>query len=177
MDDKARLLEAFLFTKPGTLSWKEIAAFLEVTQSQAKDAALVVQSSRAGSGVIVLVGEDGATLATAPDLAGILAEAEIRERSVPLSKAQMETLALVLYHGNPTKIDVDEIRSVNSVHALRALLSRGMIAKTGEGRTVRYVVTPEAMAHLGLVGMTDAPEHESIHQQLVTATAPAEPQL
>lgn len=174
--NKARLLEALLFTKPGTLSWRELGGYLDMKPADVRPVAEAVRATyeeRAG-GLSVLLGEDGVTLATAPDLADALAQLEIRERTAPLSKAQMETLALVLYHGSPSKSEVDEIRSVNSVHALRALTSRGLVAKMGDGRAVRYVVTPEALAHLGVAHAADAPEFSVLHEKVLETVTPAE---
>lgn len=170
MDERARLLHAILLTRPGTLSWNEVTNLLGCKKDEARTSAESLSAALEGQGVVLLATGDGCMLATAPDLADTLARLEIRERSTPLSKAQMETLATVLYHGGPAKADIDDIRGVNSVHALRALVSRGLVSKVGEGRNIRYVVTPEALAHLGLTEASAAHDFVSIHGQLTGVT-------
>lgn len=174
MDRHARLLEAILLARPGTLSWSEAASLIGCKKEEARAVAESLAAARTGHGVVLIQSEDGCMLATAPDLADAMAEIEIRERSTPLSKAQMETLATVLYHGSPAKGEVDDIRGVNSVHALRALVSRGLVAKVGDGRNVRYVVTPEALAHLGITDAASAQDFVSIHDQLTGAAPKSE---
>ncbi len=83
------------------------------------------------------------------------------DRPVKLSRAALETLAIVAYRQPVTRGDVEAIRGVNSDSAVTTLLNRGLIAEVGKretvGRPTLYGSTPEFLQHLGLDSMEDLP--------------------
>lgn len=85
-----------------------------------------------------------------------------REESSTLSAAALETLAIIAYNWPITRVEVDEIRGVSSVHHVRKLLLKNLICEMGKsdlpGRPMRYGVTDEFLDYFGLSSIEDLPK-------------------
>jgi segregation and condensation protein B len=97
---------------------------------------------------------------TAPDLAWLLAREELEKRK--LSRAAIETLAIVAYHQPVTRADIEEIRGVAvSKGALDVLMEAGWVRMRGRrkspGRPITYGTSPEFLSHFGLDAIADLP--------------------
>lgn len=92
-----------------------------------------------------------------------LTETEINES---LSPAALETLAIIAYNQPITRIDVDEIRGINSSHLIRKLLLRNLIHDMGRadspGRPILYGVTDDFLDYFGLQSIDELPKIEKI---------------
>ena len=102
----------------------------------------------------------GWTFRTAPDLAGHLEVHRVVRRR--LSRAALETLAIIAYHQPVTRAEVEDIRGVHLGRGtLDLLLEAGWIAPKGRrrtpGRPVTWVTTPAFMEHFGLESLDDLP--------------------
>lgn len=84
-----------------------------------------------------------------------------------LSRAALETLAVIAYRAPVTRADIDAIRGVNSNFTLRYLLIRGLIERQGNPLDARgYIYRPtfDFLKTLGLEKITDLPEYEALSQ-------------
>ncbi len=158
-DDRLRLLEALLFASPLPLAEDELARRLG---GDADVAALLraLAGSYAERGVNLVRLAGGWTFRTAPDLAAQLKS----ERIVPrkLSRAAVETLAIVAYHQPVTRAGIEAIRGVALARGtLDRLLEAGWVRPRGRreapGRPLNWVTTPQFLAHFGLAGLDDLP--------------------
>lgn len=79
-----------------------------------------------------------------------------------LSQSSLETLAIIAYNQPITRVEIDEIRGVNSSYVLRKLLIKGLIEDVGRsemaGRPKQYAVTDLFLDHFGLESTDDLPE-------------------
>ena len=154
-----RIVEALLFAAPAPMSVDEIAARLP----QGADAAEVLadlQAAYAGRGVNLVRVAGRWAFRTASDLAYLLARDIVEPRR--LSRAAMETLAIIAYHQPVTRADIEEVRGVaTSKGTLDALLETGWIRLRGRrrapGRPVTYGTTPAFLDHFGLDAVGDLP--------------------
>ncbi|NLI67392.1 MAG: SMC-Scp complex subunit ScpB [Bacilli bacterium] len=82
-------------------------------------------------------------------------------RSSRMSQASLETLAIIAYEQPITKAEIDEIRGVNSDHAIQTLLARSLIEKVGRkdtvGRPVLYGTSKEFLTYFGLKSLDELP--------------------
>src|SRR5215475_10131765 len=154
-----RILEALLFAAEGPLDEKVLA-------------------SRLPAGVnLVRIGGKW-TLRTATDLAWLLTHESVVTRK--LSRAAIETLAIVAYHQPVTRAEVEEIRGVStSKGTLDVLLETGWIRLRGRrkapGRPVTYGTSEAFLSHFGLDALTDLPGLDELKGAgLVDATMPAD---
>lgn len=86
------------------------------------------------------------------------------EENSPLSQSALETLAIIAYNGPITRINVDEIRGVNSSYVIRKLLLKGLIEEVGKsdtpGRPNVYNVTSRFLDYFGLGNINELPKIE-----------------
>jgi segregation and condensation protein B len=157
--DRVRLLEALLFAAPAPLSEEELAQRLGEDADVAELLGeLAAQYGERGVNLVRLAG--GWTFRTAPDLAPFL----VNERPVSrkLSRAAVETLAIIAYHQPVTRAEVEAIRGVALARGtLDRLMEIGWVRPKGRrdspGRPLNWATTPAFLAHFGLDDLTELP--------------------
>ena len=86
------------------------------------------------------------------------------EENSPLSNSSLETLAIIAYNAPITRIDIDNIRGVNSSYVIRKLLLKGLIEEVGRsdtpGRPRLYNITPKFLDYFGLGSIDELPKIE-----------------
>jgi len=156
--DPLRALEAALFAAEAPMTPAEVAAATGIEEPRAALAQLAELYEGRG---IELVERGGRwLLQTAPDLAHIL----LREREEPrkLSRAGIETLAIVAYHEPVSRAEIEAIRGVQiSKGTLDVLMDAGWVRpagrREGPGRPLLYATTKEFLTHFGLGSRRDLP--------------------
>jgi segregation and condensation protein B len=154
----ARAVEALLFASEAPLSVEEIERRLDV--ETARDAIEELAQSYAGRGINLVERGGRWHFQTAPDMAHLLRET--REASRKLSRAAIETLAIVAYHEPVSRAEVEAIRGVQiSKGTLDVLMEAGWIVPAGRrqvpGRPLTYATTPDFLTHFGLTDRRDLP--------------------
>ena len=172
-----RILEALLFAAEAPLDEKILASRLP-TGIDVHTLLQQLQREYAQRGVnLVRIGGKW-TLRTATDLAWLLTHESVVTRK--LSRAAIETLAIVAYHQPVTRVEVEEIRGVStSTGTLDVLLDTGWIRLRGRrrapGRPVTYGTSEGFLSHFGLDVLTDLPGLDELKGAgLVDATMPAD---
>ena len=159
LPDDVRAVEATLFAAAEPMSAADIALY--VGESVDVKAALAdLQAHYAGRGVELVERGGRWHFQTAADLAHILRRE--REESRKLSRAAVETLAIIAYHEPATRAEIEAIRGVQiSKGTLDVLMEAGWIRPAGRrevpGRPLLYATTPEFLAHFGLASRRDLP--------------------
>jgi segregation and condensation protein B len=157
--EKLRILEALLFASPEPLDQSALAEhFAEGEDLSALLAEL--QGVYAGRGVNVVKVAGKWAFRTAEDLAFLLEREAVEQRR--LSRAALETLAIIAYHQPVTRAEIEEIRGVStSKGTLDVLLETGWIKLRGRrrapGRPVTYGTTEQFLAHFGFDSIQDLP--------------------
>jgi len=119
-----------------------------------------LQADYAGRGIQLVRRGDRWLFQTAADLAHLLRRTSEERRS--LSRAGVETLAIIAYHEPTTRAEIEAIRGVQiSKGTLDVLLEAGWIRPAGRrevpGRPLTYATTPAFLTHFGLVSRRDLP--------------------
>ncbi|MBO0334635.1 SMC-Scp complex subunit ScpB [Sneathiella sp. CAU 1612] len=115
------------------------------------------------------------TFLTAPDLSWLLEEE--RETTRRLSRAALETLAIIAYHQPVTRAEIEEIRGVGlSRGTMDVLFDAGWIRPRGRrrtpGRPVTYGVTEDFLIHFGLDDIKDLPGFDEMKAAGLLNTEP-----
>ena len=159
-----RLLEAMLFASAEPMDEKTLAACLP--QGTDLQAALIeLQQEYAARGVnLVRIGGKW-TFRTANDLSWLLSKDVVETRK--LSRAAIETLAIIAYHQPVTRAEIEEIRGVTtSKGSIDVLLETGWIRPRGRrktpGRPLTYGTTEAFLSHFGLDAVMDLPGVEEL---------------
>ncbi len=155
-------VEACLFASAGVVTVAQLAAALMVDAKVIDGAleALGERLRRTGAGVRLAPVGDGWQLRTEARLAPWVAA--IRGgKPVKLSRAALETLAVVAFRQPVSKGVVDDIRGVDSGGVLRSLLDRGLLKVVGRsdepGRPITYGTTPAFLELFGMRSLADLP--------------------
>lgn len=176
-----REIEAILFAAEAPLTPVEIARYL--TEPADISALLAELAESYAPRGINLVERGGRWLfQTAPDLAGILRPT--RDTPRKLSRAAVETLAIIAYHGHDhggvTRAEIEEIRGVSvSGGTVDVLMEAGWVRPAGRretpGRPLQYATTPAFLFQFGLESRRDLPGIADLKAAgLLDRTAPAE---
>jgi segregation and condensation protein B len=157
--EELRLLEALLFAAREPLEESMLARQLP-NGVDVKDALARLKDEYATRGVnLVRVGKKW-TFRTAGDLSWLLSKQTVETRK--LSRAAIETLAIVAYHQPVTRAEIEEIRGVvAAAGTLDVLLKTGWIRPRGRrkapGRPITYGTTEGFLSHFGLESVADLP--------------------
>jgi segregation and condensation protein B len=162
--EAVRIAEALLFAAREPLGSDELQGRLP---EGADVGAVLADLSEhyAGRGVNLVQVAGKWAFRTASDLAFLLARDVVEPRR--LSRAAMETLAIIAYHQPVTRADIEEIRGVaTSKGTLDLLLETGWIRMRGRrkapGRPVTYGTTPAFLEHFGFDAIDDLPGLEEL---------------
>lgn len=157
--EKLRMLEALLFAAAEPLS--EQALSEHFTAEEDLQALLEeLQGFYAGRGINLVRVAGKWAFRTADDLAFLLERYTVEQRR--LSKAALETLALIAYHQPVTRAEIEEVRGVTtSKGTLDVLLECGWIKMRGRrrapGRPITYGTTDGFLEHFGFDNIKDLP--------------------
>ena len=152
MGEQERMVEAILFASADPVTVKDLTSRMP-HGCDAAEALVHLRKRYEGRGVALVRIGDAWALRTAPDLGFLMQKETVETRK--LSRAAVETLAIVAYHQPVTRAEIEEIRGVS--------VSRGTIDQLIEldwirfgrrrmtpGRPVTFVVTQDFLGHFGL---------------------------
>ena len=158
-DDLARAVEAVLFAAEEPLTIEAIRAHVG-EEADVRGALERIGDHYAGRGIELVRRGDRWHFQTAGDLAHLLR----RDREEPrkLSRAGIETLAIIAYHEPVTRAEIEAIRGVQiSKGTLDVLMEAGWVRPAGRreapGRPLTYATTAEFLTHFGLASRRDLP--------------------
>ena len=159
MGEQERMVEAVLFASPEPVSVRELESRMP-HGSDAAEALVHLRKRYEGRGVRVVKIDDAWAIRTAPDLGYLMQKETVETRK--LSRAAIETLAIIAYHQPVTRAEIEEIRGVSvSRGTIDQLLEMEWIRlgrrKMTPGRPVTFVVTSEFLDHFGLENARDLP--------------------
>ncbi|MFN4173391.1 MAG: SMC-Scp complex subunit ScpB [Pseudorhodobacter sp.] len=159
MGEQERMVEAILFASADPVTVAELAARMPHGCDPA-EALVTLRRRYEGRGVTLVRVGDAWAFRTAPDLGYLMQKETVEQRK--LSRAAIETLAIVAYHQPVTRAEIEEIRGV--------AVSRGTVDQLIElewirfgrrrmtpGRPVTFVVTEQFLDHFGLESARDLP--------------------
>jgi segregation and condensation protein B len=157
--EELRLLEAMLFASAEPLDEKSLAARLPEGVN-VPEALERLEREYATRGVNLVRINGKWTFRTAADLAWLLSKETVEPRK--LSRAAIETLAIVAYHQPVTRAEIEEIRGVStSKGSVDVLLETGWIRPRGRrkapGRPLTYGTIEAFLSHFGLDAVGDLP--------------------
>lgn len=159
MDEGARAVEATLFASENPMTIADIKLYVG-EEIDIRAALNDLQNDYAGRGISLMKTGDRWHFQTAHDLSHLLRRerAELRK----LSRAGMETLAIIAYHEPVSRAEIEAIRGVQVAKGtLDVLMEAGWVRPTGRrevpGRPLIYATTAEFLTHFGLQSRKELP--------------------
>jgi segregation and condensation protein B len=159
MAEQERMIEAVLFASAEPVTLRELESRMP-HGCDAAEAMVHLRRRYEGRGVQVMKIGDAYALRTAADLGYLMQKETVEVRK--LSRAAIETLAIIAYHQPVTRAEIEEIRGVSvSRGTVDQLLELEWIRfgrrKMTPGRPVTFVVTESFLDHFGLENARDLP--------------------
>ncbi len=179
---------AILFAAGEPLAKKQLAGLLEIKEKELGSVLAALRKSVEVAGLALVEAGEDIELRTSAEAAPLVKKLWESERSRDLGKAGLETLATIAYQPGgagtgskgATRSEIDWVRGVNSSASVRTLLLRGLIEGSEDAkdrRRIRYSLTTEALAHLGVTKTAGLPRYEELSrgtEEAITAAASEE---
>jgi segregation and condensation protein B len=154
------LIEALLFSSEKPLSLRELARAARLDKKRATDLLKEVTRDYRKRGMHVVEIAGGYGFRSSPVYAPYVQKL-LSLRPVRLSRAQLETLAVIAYRQPVTRPEVDDVRGVDSGQVIKGLLDRDLIKMMGKkdevGRPMLYGTTPAFLELFSLESLKDLP--------------------
>jgi len=155
------IVEGILFTSGNPVSIDEIANALNITNKQVLECVqqLEMEYNKPCHGIMISKVGNRIRLTTKPEIFPYLEKIFKPKVRAQLSKAALETLAIIMFKQPITKSEIESIRGVNVEKALSTLLEKNLICETGRlsvpGRPILYGITEECLDYFGLESIDD----------------------
>jgi segregation and condensation protein B len=157
----AAQVESLLFVADAPVPVSRLVEALEVTPRQVEQALVDLEAQITAGGLRLQRAGNRVQLVTAPEAASCVERFLGLEARTRLSRAALETLAIIAYGQPMTRPEIEAIRGVSSDSVLRTLLSVGLIEDVGRaptvGRPILYGTTFEFLQHFGLSSLDELP--------------------
>lgn len=154
------ILESLIFVSDSPVTPQHLAKAARASLAQVKRILEELQAFYATRGIHLVEVSGGVQFRTPAANAPFVRD-WVAAKPVRLTRAQLETLAIVAYRQPVTRPEIDEIRGVDSGSALKVLADRGLIKFLGRrdeaGRPLLYGTTPQFLEFFGLGGLKDLP--------------------
>jgi segregation and condensation protein B len=154
------LLEALVFASDGPIKATELAKLAHAPQKQVKELLGELKQDYATRGVHLDEVAGGWVFRTSPQYAPFVRDLT-KQRPVRLTRAQVETLAIIAYRQPITRPEVDDVRGVDTGPVLKLLLERDLVRILGKrdepGRPLIYGTTGHFLEFFGLKSLKDLP--------------------
>lgn len=165
-------IESILFVASKPLSVKDIAKAVQKNYGDVEETLenLKLKYNRDDSGINILQIEDKVQMSTNSLNSQVIEQFIKNEAMGELTKPQLETLTVIAYRGPITRPELEQIRGVNCSIILRNLLMRGLIEEKEDEKKLLpvYLLSFEALAHLGVKSLNELPEYESLrHHEFI----------
>lgn len=156
---------SLLFASGEPFDKGQLAALVGLDREGLAAALSALAGSLDESGVVLVETETEVELRTAPEAAAVINKFREQTLARDLGKASLETLSIIAYQEGASRGEIDWVRGVNSSASLRTLLLRGLIEgrkDEHDKRRIRYYLTTEALAHLGLRNADELPRKQEL---------------
>lgn len=159
-------LEALLFVAPTSVTLSQLAAACEISIPETEKGLAELEERYRQGGLRIQRHLGRLQLTTASEVASLVDRFLGLEATTRLSRAALETLAMIAYQQPVTRPEIDAVRGVNSDGVLKSLLTKGLIQETGRaerpGRPILYCTTSDFLQHFGLNSLEELPVLQDI---------------
>lgn len=150
------ILEGLLFASGKSLDMDELSKTLKISVDDVLDCikSLNEEYEKTFHGINISIVGDKVRLTTKSEISIYIEEFFKPKEKERLSKAALETLAIVMFQQPVTRSDIEEIRGVSSEKALNTLKSKNLVCETGRldkpGRPILYSITEDCLEYFGI---------------------------
>ncbi|MDT3700425.1 MAG: SMC-Scp complex subunit ScpB [Thermincola sp.] len=157
------ILECLLFVSKEPLTLKTLAQIVEMPEVDIKAMMdELVREYHTGRGITIQIVDNGYQFCTRPEFAYYIERLYKPQNSYGLSKAALETLAIIAYKQPITRAEVEAIRGVKVDSSIGTLVDKNLVRevgrKEGPGRPILFGTTPNFLRYFGLENLSELPD-------------------
>jgi segregation and condensation protein B len=153
-------LESLIFVSDRIVTPAQLARAVKSRAAIVRELVAELMQEYQGRGIELIEVGNGYQFRSAPACADFVREF-VSQKPIRLTRAQLETLALIAYRQPMTRPEIDEVRGVDSGSAMRVLLERNLIKMLGRkdepGRPLLYGTSPYFLEFFGMISLKDLP--------------------
>lgn len=164
------IIESLLFVYGEPISVEKLAKVTGRKKEEVERAIEELKNGLEDRGVVLIEKEDKVQLGTRPENAPYVEKLVKSDFSEELSRAALETIAIIAYKGPLSRADIEFIRGVNSSFTLRNLMLRGLIERVENPKDARaylYKVSFEFLHYLGVSKVEELPGFEEFAARVI----------
>ena len=171
MSDLSQKLEALLFLSGSPMTAKRLGAFFKLNEEKIEKGLDELEEKLVNRGIRLSKKDGEYMLVTAPEEGKLLEDFAKDEIGQDLSRAMLETLAVIVYKGPISRSEIDYIRAVNSGFTLRNLMIRGLVERIPNPKDSRvwlYRPTFNFLKFAGIEKLGSLPGYEEFRKEMDT---------
>ena len=165
-----QVIEGLLFISGQPVEIAEIVEKLEVKEKQVNNAIESLKEKYADRGINIITFKNKVQLCSNPKYADDIASVLNPIKEKQLTKAALETMAIIAYKQPITKPEVEQVRGVDSGYAIQILLDFKLIEVVGRkdaiGKPLLYGTTDEFLKRFELQSIEDLPEYDELLERI-----------
>ena len=181
MENLENIIEAILFVSGDGLEKSEIAEKLQVKEKEVSDAVESLKEKHAKTGIQVLTYKNKVQLCSNPDYSAYIDEVLKPIKEKQLTKAVMEVAAIIAYKQPITRLEIENVRGVNSDYAVSFLVENNLIEVVGRkdaiGKPFMYGTTDNFLKKFGLQNIGELPDYDELLEKIKVIEEPQEKSL
>lgn len=158
-----------MFVAGESVSLDHLSKILKEDKASVRSALQELEKALAGRGLRILEKDGEYALGSAPELGKLIAGYLKEEIGEDLSRAMLESLAVIVYKGPCTRSEIDYIRGVNSGFTVRNLMVRGLVERVSNSKDSRswlYRPSFEFLKFMGLEKLEKLPGWEEFRKEM-----------
>lgn len=164
------IIESILFVYGESISAEKLAKIAGTSVPNVRAALGELEERYRESGLVLLKKDDHCQLGTNPRNTSYIEKMVKNEFTEELSRAALETLAIIAYKGPLTRAHIEYVRGVNSSFTLRNLVMRGLVERMEnpkDARSYLYGTSFNFLKHLGVARPEDLPRFEEFKKEKI----------
>ncbi len=172
MDSLKEVIESILFVAGEAVEFNDIASKLNVELSEVKKAAKELQTEKEKlfSGIQIQIFNSKAQLCSNPNYAEMVSEVLNPIKEKALTKAVLEVAAICAYKQPITRLEIEQVRGVNSDYAVNVLIENNLIEVVGRkdaiGKPLMYGTTDLFLKRFNIESIDSLPDYEQLLERI-----------
>ena len=163
-------LESILFLHGDPVAVSRLAKILGAGKAEIEKALAELQEEYRERGIVLIENRDEWQFATNPKNKDVVERFVTADLAEDLTRASLETIAIIAYKGPVSRANIEYIRGVNSSFTVRNLLVRGLVEREenpSDRRSYLYRVSSDFLKHLGLTRLEELPQYKEFRAKEV----------
>lgn len=164
------LIETILFVYAEPIGAEKLAKITKQKKETMLEALQNLKEEYQDRGVVIIEKDGEYQLGSNPENSRIVEDLVKSEFTEELSRAAVETLAIIAYKGPITRADIEFLRGVNSSFTVRNMLMRGLVERIEnpkDARSYLYRISFDFLKHFGLTAIEELPQFKEFREKKV----------